>query len=582
MSPSSLTKTNGSKLANGREATNGIASALPLTGWQFSSVTSQASGPHDGAERSRRAFERRVAMARAQAAQVHPIHANNGDDDRYGDRRASFTKGLAHDPVTGLANQLSYDKLLTALGSGVPEHFEQIPMAGMRKLVNPQAGLAYETEGADSHALTAPPASRFASDEIAAEIVENYWMALLRDVHFDHYELSSTASDTATDAAAELTSFGNDFKGAKDFVGGTLQVTPATLFRGLTPGDKAGPYISQFLMRKVPFGAQGYDQRMRTPEAGKDYVTSWQQYVAIQNGLNAGFNYDDLPLGDMEQHPVYIRNGRDLGQWVHVDVLFQAYFNAMLLLLQDTDQTSPVGGGLGIRFDAGNPYHNSLTQEAFGTFGGPYIAATLCEVATRALKAVWFQKWYVHRRLRPEAFAARIHTNRMGITNFDLSSKATGAAVLDRIAMHNMEQNMAEHGGEETYLLPLAFPEGSPMHPSYGAGHGTVAGACVTVLKAFFDEDAEILNPTRVSGDGMALEPYTGARLYVGGELNKLASNIALGRNMAGVHWRSDGTESLLLGEQVAISLLRDHRQMFNERFGGYALTSFSGHKLRV
>jgi hypothetical protein len=35
----------------------------------------------------------------------------------------------------------------------------------------------------------------------------------------------------------------------------------------------------------------------------------------------------------------------------------------------------------------------------------------------------------------------------------------------------------------------------------------------------------------------------------VGGELNKLADNVALGRNMAAVHWRSDAEQSLLLGE---------------------------------
>lgn len=49
------------------------------------------------------------------------------------------------------------------------------------------------------------------------------------------------------------------------------------------------------------------------------------------------------------------------------------------------------------------------------------------------------------------------------------------------------------------YLLPMAFPEGSPMHPSFGAGHATVAGACTTILKAFFDLYEEpngvVLNP---------------------------------------------------------------------------------------
>ncbi len=87
----------------------------------------------------------------------------------------------------------------------------------------------------------------------------------------------------------------------------------------------------------------------------------------------------------------YIRNGRDLGQWVHIDVLFQAYFNACLLLL-----------GWKAPFDDGNPYQASATQMGFGTFGPPHIQALVCEVATRALKAVWFQKWLVHRRLRPE------------------------------------------------------------------------------------------------------------------------------------------------------------------------------------
>ena len=41
--------------------------------------------------------------------------------------------------------------------------------------------------------------------------------------------------------------------------------------------------------------------------------------------------------------------------------------------------------------------------------------------------------------------------------------------------------------GAGNWLLPMAFPEGSPMHPSYGAGHATVAGACTTILKAWFD-----------------------------------------------------------------------------------------------
>jgi hypothetical protein len=49
-----------------------------------------------------------------------------------------------------------------------------------------------------------------------------------------------------------------------------------------------------------------------------------------------------------------------------------------------------------------------------------------------------------------------------------------------------------------------------PTHPVYGAGHATVAGACVTLLKAFFDENAPIKNPKRVSADGQRLEDHDG------------------------------------------------------------------------
>ena len=74
----------------------------------------------------------------------------------------------------------------------------------------------------------------------------------------------------------------------------------------------------------------------------------------------------------------------------------------------------------------------------------------------------------------------------------------------------------------------MAFVEGCPMHPSYGAGHATVAGASVTMLKALFDESFPITNPVVPSPDGQTLIPYTGSdanKLTLGGELNKLAAN---------------------------------------------------------
>ncbi len=127
-----------------------------------------------------------------------------------------------------------------------------------------------------------------------------------------------------------------------------------------------------------------------------------------------------------------------------------------------------------------------------------------------------------------------------------------------------------------TYLLPMAYPEGCPTHPAYPAGHAVIAGACSTVLKAFFKDSFEIPNPVVANDDGLALVPYNGT-LTVGGELNKLAANIAIARDAAGVHWRSDGIEGLKLGEQVAISLLRDYQKSTNENFNGFSLSKFDG-----
>ncbi len=116
------------------------------------------------------------------------------------------------------------------------------------------------------------------------------------------------------------------------------------------------------------------------------------------------------------------------------------------------------------------------------------------------------------------------------------------------------------------------------MHPSYGAGHATVAGACVTILKALFQGDDLFPNPVDVHVDNTGrewLEPY-GDVLTIEGELNKLASNIAIGRNIAGVHWRSDGTYSLRLGEQVAIDMLKAYAKSYAEYSPGDIVFQFN------
>jgi hypothetical protein len=348
------------------------------------------------------------------------------------------------------------------------------------------------------------------------------------------------------------------------------QVTAGTLFRGFTAGDVVGPYLSQFLLKPIPFGTQVISQQIRTVMPGIDFLTNYVDWLDAQNGTapTQKTQYDTTRR--------YIRNGRDLAMWVHIDVLYQAYFDAMLILLQPPDPTDLVtGGGIGAPLNPGNPYLQSKNQTGFGTFGGPAIATAVAEIATRALKSVWYQKWFVHRRLRPEEFGGLVH-NTLGPAN---AKYPLHPDVL------NSQAAAQVHAQHNTWLLAMAFPEGCPLHPSYGAGHATTAGACVTILKAFFDENFVIPNPVVAAPDGLSLLPYTGpdaGQLTVGGELNKIAANIGIGRNFAGVHWRSDYAESLKLGEAVAINVLRDQRLTYAEDFGGYTFTKFDGTKITV
>lgn len=520
-------------------------------------------GPVDDAtQRADKSFTIRSKAASFEREFQIPAQTPNGDEALYARKIASYTKGLPHN-ARGEVSTTAYNALLTALASGKPSDFEAIPLgcstpSFRRKLVNPQSGLAFDLQGADSQCLAQPAAPAFDSAEIAGEITENYWMALCRDVPFAQYD----SHPLTIQACAELSSL-SDFRGPK--IAG--QVTPQTLFRGLTPGDLAGPYISQFMYKPCPFGANYIEQRMRTHVPGLSFMTQYALWLSVQNGCVPS---QAEPFENVRR---FIHNGRDIGQWVHIDVLFQAYFQACLILLTPVGTgTDPLSSGIGAPLSPSNPYIASQTQEGFGTFGAPFIKTLMCEVATRALKAVWYQKWFVHRRFRPEVFGARIHNHLTGLASYPIHPEALNSTAIQQV--------FSQHG---TYLLPMEFPEGSPLHPAYGAGHATVAGACVTILKALFDENFVITNPVVPDpNDPTQLVPYNGPPLTIRGELNKLASNIAIGRNIAGVHWRSDATESLKLGEEVAIRLLQGQAGCYNENFSGFTFTKFDGTTITI
>jgi hypothetical protein len=333
------------------------------------------------------------------------------------------------------------------------------------------------------------------------------------------------------------------------------------------------------------------DQRIIPAAAGVDYLTSFSTWLDVQNG------WDKRGQDSFDTVRRFIRNLRDGTTLVHFDQVLNAYYNAAWILM-----TEPTGNQISFQAgvtgrpqidqefpkNVGNPYDppgtvmDSKTQVGFGTFGPVHLLQALAEVLGRAIRAVWFQKWFVHRRLRPEEYGGRVHNHVTGARTYPLQISITDSLISGGLAPY--------YGGQagdkfSSYLLPQAYPEGAPTHPAYGAGHATGSGAMATILKAFFDESTPIENPVLASSDGLSLVAYTGAdagQMTVGGELNKLAGNIALFRNAAGVHWRSDYTESLPLGEAIAIGLLQEMSLGFNEDDAYFQLTKFDGTTIRI
>jgi len=416
----------------------------------------------------------------------------------------------------------------------------------------------------------------------------------------------------------------------------TAPVTAQTIFRGSTPGALVGPYLSQFMLIGaksiagpgdgnsnlpgtdaafdlqdgfIPYGSLTIDQRTISHKGCLDHMTNWTHWLDVQNG--AALNETDC----WEKKRRFITTPRDLATYVHYDALYEAYLNAALVLLA---LKSPHSKG----FPEASP---SGRRTPFATFGGPHILSLVTEVATRCLKAVRRQKFNYHRRARPEVIGGRLtlvnckQGEQLGCAQpkFQDLLDEIPLDLRNAITQHNKDQNTAAmakmraecgleckdnhafkgYDPKCNLLLPMAFPEGSPMHPAYGAGHATVAGGCVTMLKAFFEmfedcdatkerelldgNDAPIVYVPSNDGSKLVKDSKTKKPLTIQGELDKLAANISIGRNMAGVHYYSDYYDSLRMGERVAVGILLEQAPTYGDPVD-MTFKSFDGDLIRV
>ena len=498
----------------------------------------------------------RTDQAAKRASEVDTSQVKNQDiiDDKY---EGLYSKGLEHDPTTMIASESDIKELQIALESGRQSDFDDIKLAGMRKLASPQGSLSSELSGGDPEGFSMKPAPALNSRESAAEMAEVYLKNIMRDKPFYDYE---DGSQEIQDALDILNAFGDDFLGPKDENG---MVTAKTLFRGTSPGCTVGPYVSQLFLNKIGVGNFSYDPCGPT-KAGVYGITK-ANYLEIQKG-NVPVPQEIINDGHLEGK--FMFNGRQLGSTVHVDLVFQHFYEAAAVLLN-------AGVGAGSAIQVGSKEDNF--------FGGPVLTTTgIAEVSRHALRAAWVQKWRKNMRLRPEAMAARVVAEEAG----DIDAGTVHADLMSSAVIQKVKDFNVANGGDNAAFLPLQYAEGSPTHPAYPAGHATISGACATFLKIMFADAAWSttgLEAIQSNNAGEFTFGYFGLdkdNMTIHGEINKLAHNIALGRDYAGVHYRSDS--DLLLGEKVAIQYYKDQKALFNEEVEDVTFIGFDGSSITV
>lgn len=262
---------------------------------------------------------------------------------------------------------------------------------------------------------------------------------------------------------------------------------------------------------------------------------------------------------------------------MHVDNAYEEYIRGTDILAGNQVSTSrnfPYSDG---------PPPRHKNEGGGPTLSPPYAWGLIGAVRIEAERAAFAQKWLVARRARLAVMGALIDLilqGNTGLTGLNRVPNVFGRPeiinLLNRVRDENIKQQAkvepAALPAENNHLLSQMFPEGSPAHPAWPSDHATIAGACVTAIKAIFDDCATWITPEK-------------EHVVVGHELDKLASNIAFARGFAGVHYRTDGEHGIRLGEEIAIRYLEDQARTYREQFRecrAYTLTKRNGTRICI
>lgn len=478
-----------------------------------------------------------------------------------------FSKTLKHDD-NGLTTVEDLNRLIRiSLEKGSLESINDLLMSQdpnkTRKIEGVATGNSFWIRGSDVQ-LYNTSNDFFPVDSLkhACEMIEVYENALLRDVAFNDFSIQDV---NVTRALNSLNKY-NELSSYTGPVNSEKKITGQELFRGNGKDELAGPYISQYLVLPYSYNGINIDQKYRV-ENDVPATIDHTNYLNIQRGIVGGPpNFS----GDSK----YAYSPRVLGSIVHNDPLYWAYYNACLISKQN-----------GIKLDyEGNDVTSAWTDQGF-----PDLLESIAEISLGALRSAWNSKYNITLRLRPEAMAQRVDCIKKEMFVGDVFD-----TIKDNL-VHG-EDTLAEvFSRNNNYLLLMMYPEGSPTHPSCPAGHAVVSGACTTVMKAFLkthDSDNIPLNwpsEAKHSINGNDLVTYINDDkniMTIVGEINKLASNMALGRDIGGVHYRSDGVEGIFLGEKFAIKYLqiklKEYIGLYNGMISSFKLEKFNGEFIEI
>jgi hypothetical protein len=441
------------------------------------------------------------------------------------------------------------------------------------KLIDPLASLSGILVGADQCALCLPAPPTLSCKGMGAEMVELYCMAITRDAPFSSYVSDSSIA----------TVLGNTYLNKSDVLqnmpyNNAYTFNAGNIFRGPNNLETVGPYLSQLLLYNIKMGSCYMNQkhychplRGNTPTLVMESGRNKTEMIDMQNG-----NYISPAtfIGQANLQQRYIYNGRSLANAVYSDPVYMLFTNAALIL---DSLNAPKNPGL----------PNSAINQSFVIGKGPVsVYCSIAEVGGLALKHAWYWKWQVYRKVRPEVVSLWVDNVKNGTvsnTSYSLSDVLLNNGILTgSYSITNYNDDWTGPQFSSSYTLPQVYRDGSPLHPSYPSGHATIAGACCTIMKMMYNGSTPwnsltfsdtlvrpdlgmssygsnfVVEPTT---DGQFAQVYNGndyANVTVESEINKLATNVAFGRNWAGVHYRSDAVPGMYLGEKVAILYMED------------------------